>query len=95
MLPSEWLQYIAKKEAEIKQRPADAPKKPQVQKGRMMSARQRIASSQQRNTVKAMYQPESEWNATPVRPDTKGLTLNVGGTCEPDPPHGKATQSRS
>jgi|tagenome__1003787_1003787.scaffolds.fasta_scaffold20587257_2 hypothetical protein len=94
MLPAEWSEYVAKAEREISSRPSDAPKKPRALK-KMVSPRQRKALSQQANTIKAMYGQESAWNATPVRDNTKGLTLNVGGNCEPDSPHGKATQSRS
>jgi hypothetical protein len=94
MLPAQWSEYIARQERAISARPSDAPSKPRAAK-KMVSPRQRRALSQQANTIKAMYSEESAWNATPVRPDTKGLTLNVGGNCEPPSPHGKATQSRS
>lgn len=94
MLPADWLEYIAKAEREAGKRPENVPARPRTTK-RMVSRRQRIAESQTNNTIKAMYQDESQWNTTPIRSDQDGLTLNVGGSCEPDSPHGKATQSRS
>jgi len=94
VIPADWLEYMAKAEKEISQRPPDAPGRPRAIK-KQTSNRQRIALSQTRNTIKAMFQSESQWNQTPIRSDTKGLTLNVGGSCEPDSPHGKSTQSRS
>ena len=95
MIPADWLDYMAQAEREQSQRPENAPAKPRPAK-RLVSRRQRIVESQTNNTIKAMYKDESDWNATPIRSDTKGLTLNIGGNCEPDNNfHGKSTQSRT
>jgi len=61
---------------------------------RMVSKRQRSAFSQTDNGVKAIYDGDS--TPTPVRPTAKGLTLNVGGNCEPlnSGAHGKDTRTR-
>jgi hypothetical protein len=51
-------------------------RQPKVQ--RMMSARQRKASSQTINTIRAIYSAESKWNLTPTATDEKILTRDVG-----------------
>ncbi len=92
MLPPDWLEYIAKVEREGRSRPPEAPKKPGPIK-KHMSARQRIAFSQQANEFKAGFQ--MDYNPTPIRSSQVGLTLNIGGSCEGPQEHGKDTSSRS
>lgn len=92
MLPADWEEYLLKAEQEGRKRPPDAPAPARPIK-KHMSARQRKAFSQQANEFKAGFMPD--YNPTPILNDSKHLTLNVGGNCEPDSPHGKDTTSRS
>lgn len=88
MMPNDWLRYVAAKEREISERPADAPKKPQgVGKGRggqrLVSKRQAQAEKGQRNTVKAIYEEPNRFNQAQTIDPTKTLfTSNLGGNCE-------------
>lgn len=46
---------------------------------RMQSREQRIVSGQTKNPTRAMYVPESDWNATPIiNPEEHVLTREVG-----------------
>jgi hypothetical protein len=95
MLPPDWLEYVASLERDIASRPEHSPKKPQGVK-KMVSPRQRAALSSTRNQIKAIYQPINGYNqAITVDPSSTEFTTNLGGNCEPDRPHGKATGSRS
>lgn len=94
-LPADWLAYIAAQEREQAKRPETAPARPRPVK-RMTSNRQRRAESGTRNVVKATYQEVNEWNqAQTIDPTTTTFTTNLGGSCEPDRPHGKSTQPRN
>jgi hypothetical protein len=94
MLPSDWEEYVVRLEREVASRPTTAPKRPRTT-GRLVSQRQKIALSQSRNLIKASYQLESTWNQTPViDPTETKFTTQLGGSCEPTQPHGKATQTR-
>ena len=77
MLPKDWLEYVAAAERDIK-KPSDPPKRRQPKIKRMTSRRQRTAESQTANTVRAVYQPESKWNATPTQPEDWKGTHEVG-----------------
>jgi len=82
-------------EREVAQRPEDAPKRARPVK-RMTSNRQRRAESGTRNTVKGIYQDVNQWNqAQTIDPSKVEFTTNLGGSCEPDRPHGKSTQPRN
>jgi hypothetical protein len=95
MLPADWEEYVAKAEREIALRPQESPKAARPIK-KMTSSRQRRALSGTGNAVKAIYQPMNQWNvAITIDPSKTTFTTNLGGNCEPDRPHGKATQSRS
>jgi hypothetical protein len=92
MLPADWEEYMAKAERELAQRPQGSPKKARPVK-KMMSPRQLRATQGTRSTVKAIYGESGR--AQTVDPTKTTFTNNLGGNCEPDAPHGKATGSRS
>lgn len=95
MLPADWEEYIAQTERTISSRPSDAPKKPPAVK-RMTSRRQARAEHQTGNATRAIYQEPNNFNvAITIDPEKTTFTNNLGGSCEPDRPHGKSTQSRS
>jgi len=77
ILPADWLQFIADAERDIKRPPAP-PKRRQPKVTRHKSREQRIAESQTKNTVRAVYNPESMYNQTPTRPETFVGTKEVG-----------------
>jgi len=70
----------------------DVPRRRMPKVTRMTSARQRVAESQTADGVKAIY--NGDFIPTPVRPNMKGTTLNVGANCEPWEPTGKDTRER-
>jgi hypothetical protein len=95
VIPADWLEFMAKAEADIKKRPEHSPKPARPVK-KMQSQRQAKAMSGTGNTVKAIYTTPNQWNqAQTIDPNSTTFTTNVGGNCEPDRPHGKATNSRS
>jgi hypothetical protein len=95
MLPADWEEYLIAAEKELKRRPDHSPKSPRPIK-RLVSARQQRAQAGKANTVKAIYDGVNQWNqAQTIDPDKTTFTTNLGGSCEPDAPHGKATGSRS
>jgi hypothetical protein len=90
MIPSDWEEYLRNAESEIKKRPETAPRPARPTK-RLVSRRQRIAESQQRNFVKAAYSVDR--NLTPLAASDTEYTTAVGGNCEPlNAPHGKRTR---
>jgi hypothetical protein len=101
MIPAEWEEYIANAEKGQARRPSDAPKKPQVQKGKMMSPRQRRAFQGTSNFARSVYDGDKSRNQAIVAKDTeidggpKLWTWNVGGNCEGPSGHGKDTSARS
>jgi len=69
-LPAEWAEYLAKMEKDIKRAPGPIRRhQPRIR--RMTSPRQRIAESQQRNSVKASY--SLDFVSTPTVPNDKPM----------------------
>jgi hypothetical protein len=89
-LPADWLEYIANQERAIGRAPVPT-KRTQPKVTRHMSRNQRTALSQTRNPVRAIYQPESQYNQTPTLPDGAETTHEVG----PGDVHNSATQWRT
>lgn len=96
MLPASWEEYLAKLEQNAGKTSAPI-KRHQPRAKRHQSAAMRRVSTQTANTVRAAYQPENDYNKTPLaRPDAV-FTRNLGGNCEPKNElgwSGKATRSR-
>ena len=76
-LPADWLEYIAGQERAIGRAPVPT-KRRQPKVTRHMSRNQRIASSQTRNPIRAIYKAESNYNQTPTLPDGAKTTKEVG-----------------
>ncbi len=94
MLPSDWAEYLAKAESQIKKRPEDAPARARAIKP-MKSPRQRRAESGTKNFARSVYEGDKEHNQAQVVDDSKTkFTHNVGGNCEGPSSHGKNTNSR-
>jgi hypothetical protein len=87
MLPNEWLEYIAQAQKELKRPPAP-PKRRQPKITRHTSARMRIVGGQTSNPIRAMYQPENEYNATPLLPEKAETTREVGPNDRYNPTEG-------
>jgi hypothetical protein len=77
MMPDDWREYIAAAERDIKKAPVPT-KRHQPKVKRMTSSRMRIAESQTSNPVKAIFNGESKWNATPTMPEDWEGTKEVG-----------------
>lgn len=95
MLPADWQEYVAKLERQIASRPSDAPKPARPIRS-MTSGPQGRALSQTRNWVRASYQDGEGSSGAQVRPASRAIpyTTSLGGNCEKDIPHGKATRER-
>jgi hypothetical protein len=77
MLPADWLEYVRDAERNIK-RPPNPPKRLQPKVTRHQSSRMRIVSGQQIDPIKAAYQPENQFNRTPLAPSDFVGTREVG-----------------
>jgi hypothetical protein len=76
MTPGEVEAFIAMKARELS-RPTHRPRRRQPHhKGGLVSNRQKIALSQTSDSVKAIYEGDS--NPTPIRQNSDGLTREVG-----------------
>ena len=94
MLPAEWEQWLARKEAEIKRAPNPTKRqKPKI--ARHQSARQRGAGQQSNNFVHAVYKEDAR--ATPLAPKGFVGTRDLGGNAEDKngAPTGSRTSYRS
>jgi hypothetical protein len=69
-----WFAEAARSQKEV----ADPIRRRQPKIARHMSRRQRIAFSQTRNPIRAIYGTESRWSQTPEAPDNTRFTRNVG-----------------
>jgi hypothetical protein len=94
-LPADWLAYVANVERELKAAPTP-PKRRQPRVTRMLSKRMQRVAGQTRNSVRAIYTPESERAATPTKPESWRGTRNLGGNAQPKHEFfsAKATQTR-
>ena|SRR6516164_4019469 len=91
ILPADWQEFLAKQEKAIKQAP-NPTRRHQPRITRHMSARMRRVGTQTRNRVRAIYNPESDHNTTPTKPETWRGTRSPGIS---DPYNaGKATVTR-
>jgi hypothetical protein len=91
-LPADWLEFVAKLEARAGQRPPEAPAKSRPLR-RMTSPRQRLAETQTRNRIRAIY--TKEFIPTPIAKQGTVFTTDLGGNCESkQTPHGKDTRER-
>jgi hypothetical protein len=77
MLDGEKLEWFVQASKELK-KPSSPPKRLQPKVTRMQSSRMRTVSSQQSNPVKAIFQPESQFNQTPIANDDFVGTKEVG-----------------
>jgi hypothetical protein len=77
MIPSDWLEYMRDAERDIKKAPVPT-KRHQPKVKRMESARMRTVLGQSANPIKAIFTPESRWNATPTMPEDWEGTKEVG-----------------
>ena len=77
MLPADWLQFIQQTSRELSKAPVPT-KRRQPRITRHASRRQRIAESQTRNPIRAMYGTESKYNATPTKPESWRGTRSPG-----------------
>jgi hypothetical protein len=94
MLPASWLEYVAGLERDIKKTPTPTKRSlPRIT--RHQSPRMRRVSTQSINSVRAAYNPESDYNATPTKPNEWRGTRNLGGNCESRQTFaGKSTRTR-
>jgi hypothetical protein len=77
MLPADWLQFVQQTSRELGKSPVPT-KRHQPKVTRHMSRRQRIAESQTKNPIRAMYTTESKYNATPTKPEEWRGTRSPG-----------------
>jgi hypothetical protein len=90
MLPADWLEYVERRRRELKLPPYPV-KRRQPKVRRMQSRRQRIAESQTRDPIRAMYCTETQYNATPTKPEEWRGTRSPGETEARNYRAGKAT----
>jgi hypothetical protein len=77
MMPKDWLEYMAEAERNIKQSPVPT-KRHQPKVKRMQSGRMQTVQGQTANPIRAIFTPESRWNATPTMPEDWEGTKEVG-----------------
>jgi len=85
------LEWFAEAFRDIK-RPPVPPSRRQPRTTAFHSPRQRVGLTQSSNFTRAVYNPDT--NPTPVRRDSRGLTLEVGPGDEFNPPRYRQRQGR-